>query len=164
MSVPESELTLLFICTHNRCRSVLCEALTRELSQGRIAAFSAGSQPSGVVHPETLEHLQVRGIDTSALRSESWDVYEHLSPDAVITVCDSAAGEQCPLWLGNSLRVHWGLPDPSRAGDSRDERTPVFDSVIATIEERIQRLLKLDLQELKAKGDLRAALMRIAGS
>lgn len=162
MHTQEPTLTLLFICTHNRCRSVLCEALARELSQGRIAAFSAGSQPSDVVHPETLQHLEKRGIDTSELRSESWDAYEDLSPDAVITVCDSAAGEQCPLWFGNSVKVHWGLPDPSRAKGNSADRAPAFDALITTIEQRLQRLLKLDFRDLKTGDALRAALLRVA--
>ena len=78
-------LKFLLVCTHNRCRSILCEAITRHLAGNRIAAFSAGSQPSGEVHPDTLEHLARRGIDTSGLRSESWDVYADLTPSAVIT-------------------------------------------------------------------------------
>lgn len=134
-------LKLLFVCTHNRCRSVLCEALARHLGGDHIAAYSAGSQPSGVVHPDTLHQLEKRGIDTSGLRSQSWDDYADLSPDAVITVCDSAAGEQCPLWLGRSMRVHWGLPDPSRVDGTDDERSAAFDSVIGTIERRLRRLL-----------------------
>lgn len=161
--VPEPTLTLLFVCTHNRCRSVLCEALARHLSQGRIAAFSAGSQPSGIVHPETLHHLQKRGIDTSGLLSESWDAHENLSPNVVITVCDSAAGEQCPLWLGKSVKVHWGLPDPSRAEGSSDDRRHAFDAVITTIEQRLKRLLELDFRGLETDEALRAALLHIAG-
>ena len=155
-------LKLLFICTHNRCRSILCEALARHLSAGRIAAFSAGSQPAGAVHPDTLFHLQKHGVDISGLRSESWDAYANLSPDAVITVCDSAAGEQCPLWLGRAVKVHWGLPDPSRFDGADEERAAAFDSVMATIERRLQRLLDRDLRTLKAGDALRLALEQIA--
>ncbi|MEM1143896.1 MAG: arsenate reductase ArsC [Pseudomonadota bacterium] len=134
-------LKLLFICTHNRCRSILCEALARHLGGNRIDAYSAGSQPSGLVHPDTLRHLQRHGIDTSGLRSESWDVYANLAPDAVVTVCDSAAGEQCPLWLGQSAKVHWGLPDPSRIEGDDSAREDAFDAVIKTIERRLARIL-----------------------
>ncbi|MFT4767438.1 MAG: arsenate reductase [Glaciecola sp.] len=162
MNAQEPTLTLLFICTHNRCRSVLCEALARHLSRGRIAAFSAGSQPSGVVHPETLRQLQKRGIDTWELRSESWDAYEDVSPDAVITVCDSAAGEQCPVWFGKSVKVHWGLADPSRVESSSNDQATAFDAVITTIEERLRRLLELDFRELETGDALRDALLHIA--
>ena len=157
----ESALTLLFICTHNRCRSILCEAITRHLSGGRIAAFSAGSQPSGTVHPDTLAQLGQRGIDCSTLRSESWDVYEKLCPDAVITVCDSAAEESCPLWFQDNVKVHWGLPDPSRVPGSDEQRRKAFDTVIATIKRRIERLLTLELESLRGD-ELRLALEGIA--
>ena len=96
--------TLLFVCIHNHCRSILCEALTRQLSNGQISVFSAGSHPSGNVHPDTLQHLKKRGIDTTDLRGTSWDSYDAVSFDAVITVCDDAAGERCPSWLGKTQR------------------------------------------------------------
>jgi arsenate reductase len=152
---------LLFVCTHNRCRSILCEALARHLGGARIDAYSAGSQPSGEIHPDTLKHLQRRGIDTSELRSESWDVYATLSPDAVITVCDRAAGEQCPLWLGQSVKVHWGLPDPSQIEGDEEARAVAFEAVIDTIERRLIRLLNHDLEHLPADA-VRAVLQRIA--
>lgn len=152
---------ILFVCTHNRCRSILCEAITRHLAGHRIAAFSAGSQPSGEVHPDTLQHLARRGIDTVGLRSESWDVYADLSPGVVITVCDQAAGESCPLWLGQALKVHWGLPDPSRVDESAAVRAEAFDRVIQTIEGRISLVLGLDLKNLSGTA-LRAELDRIA--
>lgn len=152
-------LTLLFVCTHNRCRSILCEALSRQLSNGRINAFSAGSHPSGSVHPDTLQHLKKRGIDTSSLRSTSWDAYDRVSFDAVITVCDDAAGEQCPVWLGKTTKVHWGLPDPSRVKGSED-RARAFDAVIETIEQRLERLLSFDLATLRSER-LRDTLQKI---
>jgi arsenate reductase len=139
----------------------LCEAIARHLSKGRIDAFSAGSQPSGAVHPETLAQLQRRGIDTAGLASASWDSYAELAPDAVITVCDSAAGEQCPLWMGRTAKAHWGLPDPSSIEGSEEERAAAFDKVIRTIERRIARVLSLGNDELS--GDALAdALSRIA--
>jgi arsenate reductase len=154
-------LKLLFVCTHNRCRSILCEALARHLGGARIAAYSAGSAPSGVVHPDTLKHLEARGVDTSDLRSESRDAYSRLSPDAVITVCDSAAGEQCPLWLGKSIKVHWGLPDPSRVEESDEARAAAFAAVIDTIERRLRRLLALHFETFSGE-ELADALQRIA--
>jgi arsenate reductase len=156
-----SVFTLLFICTHNRCRSILCEALARHLGGRRIGAYSAGSQPGGAVHPDTLKHLRRRAIDTSGLRSESWDVYADLAPDAVITVCDRASGEQCPLWLGRSVKVHWGLPDPSSIEGPEDLRSAAFDAVIDTIDRRLRRLLTLDPEALSGDA-LRVALERIA--
>lgn len=155
------ELTLLFICTHNRCRSILCEALARYLGQGRIAAFSAGSQPAGNVHPETLQYLTVRGVPTEGLRSQSWDDVAELSPDAVITVCDSAAGEQCPLWFGEVVKVHWGLQDPSRSEGSSADRAAAFESVVQIIEARLEQLLALELSTLRGDA-LRDALIRIS--
>lgn len=154
-----SEIRLLFVCTHNRCRSILCEAIARHRGGGRIAAWSAGSQPADAVHPDTLRHLAARGIDTTGLRSQSWDEFADLDPDAVITVCDSAAGEACPLWMGSAVRVHWGLPDPSRvAGPDRDG---AFDAVIARIERYMDALLALDFDALDATAR-RAALQRVA--
>lgn len=153
-------LSLLFICTHNRCRSILCEAIARKLGQDELNALSAGSQPSGSVHPDTLAHLEDHGIDTSGLRSESWDVHNDVHIDAVITVCDSAAGEACPVWFGKSEKAHWGLPDPSKIEDAAD-RAAAFEAVIATIEHRIGLLLQHEPSKLK--GDrLRETLQRIA--
>jgi arsenate reductase len=152
----------LFVCTHNRCRSILCEAVARHRSGGRIAAWSAGSQPADAVHPDTLRHLAARGIDTTGLRSQSWDEFGNLEPDAVITVCDSAAGEACPLWMGSAVRVHWGLPDPSRVAGPGPERDAAFDAVIARIERYIDAVLSLDRGALDGAA-LRAVLQQIAG-
>jgi arsenate reductase len=148
-------LKLLFICTHNRCRSILCEALTNHLATGRLLASSAGSQPAGEVHPATLAALAARGINTTGLESKSWDTFAGLDPDAVITVCDSAAGEQCPLWMGRTPRVHWGLPDPSKVEDAA-ERDAAFATVIEIIEDRLQRLLALEPERLDRQGFVEA--------
>lgn len=113
-------LKLLFICTHNRCRSIVAEALTNHVGAGLLLAASAGSEPAGAVHPLTLEHLQRHGIPVAGLYSKSWDELEEFEPDFVITVCDKAAAEPCPLWFGKALQVHWGLADPSVAGADAD--------------------------------------------
>ncbi|UTF58748.1 arsenate reductase ArsC [Gilvimarinus sp. DA14] len=135
---------LLFVCTHNACRSVLAEVTANRLGEGRLQAASAGSQPAGRIHPLTVEYLQGKGIDTDELKSQSWDDFADYQPDLVITVCDSAAGEACPLWMGDAAKAHWGLPDPSRAADSAS----AFDAVVDVLERRIGALLKAPLEEL----------------
>jgi arsenate reductase len=132
---------ILFICTHNRCRSILAEAITNHLGRGLLEARSAGSQPAGEVHPLSLQHLQEAGIETGDLVSQSWDDFEDWQPDIVITVCDDAAGETCPVWFGNSIRVHWGLSDPSRAAGDAETIATAFRNTIATINYRITQLL-----------------------
>jgi len=154
-------LKVLFICTHNRCRSILSEAITNHLAQGKITAYSAGSQPVGEVHPLSIKHLQSRGISTEGLKSQSWDEFESINPDVVITVCDSAANEQCPVWFGNCIKVHWGLPDPSKLDGTEDEIKNAFYSVMDTIEVRIQKVLALDLT-LPNESELQSALVAIS--
>lgn len=140
-------LKVLFICTHNRCRSVLFEALTNQLANGRIIAQSAGSSPAGEIHPGTLKHLAAKGIDTSTLRSKSWDECESFSPDLVVTVCDSAAGEMCPVWFGLAQKLHWGLSDPSAVKES-EEQDNAFSQTMSEIETRVNRILaELDSAE-----------------
>ncbi|MCA9914873.1 MAG: arsenate reductase ArsC [Anaerolineae bacterium] len=134
-------LKLLFICTHNRCRSILAEAITNHFGQGHLLAASAGSQPAGQVHPSSLRYLEERGRATRNLKSQSWDELEAFEPDVVITVCDSAANEVCPVWFGQCLKVHWGLPDPSRLSGNENDIRDAFYNVMATLEARIQRLL-----------------------
>lgn len=153
-------MKLLFICTHNRCRSILAEAITNHLSDGSLEARSAGSQPAGAVHPLTLKYLAEAGISTTGLISQSWDEHEDFAPDVVITVCDSAAGETCPVWFGNSVKVHWGLPDPSRVQGSDDDIKAAFQHVMQTLERRIRALLAAKPDSL-AKGELLSTFNRI---
>jgi len=141
-------MKLLFICTHNRCRSILSEAITNHLAAGKFTAYSAGSQPVGEVHPLSLKSLQQRGIDAAGLKSQSWDEFELMPPDVVITVCDNAASEPCPVWFGNCVTVHWGLSDPSKLQGSEEEIQQAFFAVMDTIEARVKKLLALDLAEL----------------
>jgi arsenate reductase len=136
-------MKVLFICTHNRCRSILCEAITNHLAGSWITAKSAGSQPAGIVHPLSLDFLQQKGYPTDHLASESWDLYANFKPDLVITVCDSAAGEACPLYFGESRKLHWGLSDPSKVQGSDEAIASAFLNCIATIESRTQALLSL---------------------
>jgi arsenate reductase (thioredoxin) len=142
-------MKFLFICTHNRCRSILSEAITNQLSGGRIAAISAGSQPVDGVHPLSIKYLQAKGYSIEGLKSTSWHEIQQEQPDVVITVCDSAAQEVCPLWLGDAIKVHWGLPDPSRLAGSETEIQQMFFAVMDTIEKRIAMVMELDLELLE---------------
>ncbi|AUD78879.1 low molecular weight phosphatase family protein [Kangiella profundi] len=153
-------MKILFICTHNACRSVLGEVIARTLGKGRLETASAGSAPRGIVHPLTLKYLSQHGYSTDGLTSQSWDELSDFDPDVVITVCDSAAGESCPLWMGKTLKVHWGLPDPSKgpssgesvSGDhaSEEEEAKAFAHVIKVIEKRINTLLEKDFEHMDA--------------
>ncbi|MBL4783423.1 MAG: arsenate reductase ArsC [Porticoccaceae bacterium] len=138
-------MKLLFICTHNRCRSILAEAVTNHFGQSVLVAKSAGSQPVGEVHPLSLKFLSEANISTTGLTSQSWDDHESWQPDVVITVCDSAAGEPCPLWFGDSLKVHWGLVDPSRMEGSEAEIAKAFQQTIELLKARIEQLLILEV-------------------
>jgi len=134
-------MNILYICTHNRCRSILSEAITNHLAAGKIQAFSAGSQPVGQVHPLSLKYLHERGITIEGLASQSWDDFEEHQPDVVVTVCDSAAKETCPVWFGRCISVHWGLSDPSKLEGSEQEVRQAFFDVMGTIERRAKALL-----------------------
>ncbi|MDF1693444.1 MAG: arsenate reductase ArsC [Zhongshania sp.] len=154
-------MKILFICTHNRCRSILSEAITNHLADGRITAYSAGSQPAGEVHPLSLKYLQQRGISIDGLQSQSWDDFEAIKPDVVITVCDSAANEACPVWFGNTAKVHWGLPDPTKLEGSEAEIQSAFNSVMDTIEIRVRGLLSLDIAAMSG-AQLQTTLQQLA--
>ncbi|KZX58196.1 arsenate reductase [Halioglobus sp. HI00S01] len=148
-------MKLLFICTHNRCRSIIAEAVTRQWGAHTLEARSAGSQPSGVVHPLSLKYLAEAGANIDGLTSQSWDVHEAWAPDVVITVCDQAAGESCPVWFGQALKVHWGLSDPSRLAGTDEEIGAAFKATIATLSSRIEALAAaqpdtLDTESLRA--------------
>ncbi|MEY3017153.1 MAG: hypothetical protein RL336_288, partial [Pseudomonadota bacterium] len=134
-------MKILYICTHNRCRSILSEAITNAVAGDVIVAKSAGSQPAGEVHPLSLVYLAEAGISTEGLQSQSWDEFEDFAPDVVVTVCDSAAGESCPLWFGNTLKVHWGLSDPSKIEGSDEEKAQGFRDCIAAITQRVNQLI-----------------------
>lgn len=151
-------MKILYICTHNRCRSILSEAITNYKSKGNIDARSAGSQPSGEVHPLSLKYLQEAGISIDGLYSQSWDEFEAFAPDLVVTVCDSAAGESCPVWFGKSLKVHWGLEDPSKLSGSEDDIADAFRKTIEIISQRVDALL--DLSKLN-KSEWKDALAQL---
>lgn len=145
-------MKILYICTHNRCRSILSEAITNHYANGKLIAKSAGSQPVGEVHPLSIKYLQEAGISTDGLTSQSWDEFENFEADIVVTVCDSAAGESCPIWFGNSIKVHWGLADPSKLSGTEAEIADAFRSTIAEIKSRVEQLaqLKADINDKSA--------------
>lgn len=150
-------MKILYICTHNRCRSILSEAITNHLAKGKLQAFSAGSQPAGKVHPLSLKYLEEKGISIEGLKSQSWDDFEVEQPDIVVTVCDSAAAETCPVWFGDTVKIHWGLADPSKLDGSEAEIRDAFYKVMNTIEQRVEKLLALNLESLSK--DERLALL-----
>ncbi|TAL31001.1 MAG: arsenate reductase ArsC [Alphaproteobacteria bacterium] len=136
-------MKILILCTGNSCRSIIAEALFNYLGQGRVIALSAGSKPTGQVHPRSLALLKSKGMSTAHLRSKSWDEFVLTPLDIVITVCDSAAGEACPVFTGAPVKAHWGLPDPAHARGTEAEINAAFESVYKTLEARIKAFLKL---------------------
>lgn len=136
-------MRILFVCTHNRCRSILAEALANHFGRGYISAASAGSNASKEVHPLTMLALKSRGISVDGLHSKSWYDLEEFMPEVVITVCDNAAGEACPLWLGDALKIHWGLADPSTIEGDIDKKLVAFDITMNTLSQRLLGLAEL---------------------
>lgn len=156
-------MKLLFICTHNRCRSILAEAITKHLASNRIIGASAGSEPAGVVHPLSLKYLAEHGIETQDLKSQSWNDFTDFAPDAIITLCDSAAAEACPSWFGKSVQVHWGLNDPSKLGADENQSRAAFNTTIDILERRINHLLEHNLDELSG-ANLATTLEKVAAT
>ena len=133
---------VLVLCTGNSARSILGEALFNHLGKGRIHAFSAGSQPSGKVNPVALETLAAHGVpwpNAGHPRSKSWDEFAGQAFDVVLTVCDQAASESCPVFLGPAARVHWSIPDPAKAGGTEDDINRAFEQAFALLRNRIER-------------------------
>lgn len=141
----------LFLCTGNSARSVLAEATLNDLGRGHFRGFSAGSLPAGRVNPFALELLAARGHTTDGVRSKSWD--EFAAPgapvmDFIITVCDNAAGETCPLWPGHPAAAHWGVEDPAAVEGSDDAKRAAFLTAYSILRRRIELLLALPLDKL----------------
>jgi arsenate reductase (thioredoxin) len=136
-------MKILFICTHNRCRSILAEAIARYCGKGFLIPASTGSQPAGVVHPLSLEALIRHQIPADGLHSKSWNDLKEFNPDLVITVCDSAAAEACPVWLGGAVKVHWGLVDPSIEIGGRESVVEAFDQTISILTGRVEKLVSV---------------------
>jgi len=133
---------VLVLCTGNSCRSVLAEALFNHLGKGTIEAVSAGSNPAGYVHPKSIETLKRHGLDPGQPRSKSWDEFEGQSFDLVVTVCDAAAAESCPVFLGPAKKLHWSTPDPAKATGTEAEIEAAFDEAYNMLKSRIEENLK----------------------
>jgi arsenate reductase len=154
-------MNVLFLCTGNSCRSILGEAIFNHLAPAGWTAMSAGSQPTGYVHPRSIALLAREGIATEGYFSKSWDTLP-ATPDIVITVCASAAGEACPAYLGPVLRTHWGVEDPAHASGSDEEIDAAFMMAYRILRARIEAFLALPLDELKNdRARLKSELDRI---
>jgi arsenate reductase len=148
--MSEKQYNVLVLCTGNSARSVLGEVLFNHLGKGRFKAYSAGSKPAGKVNPGALELLQQQGYGTEGLRSKSWD--EFAAPgapefDFIFTVCDNAAGEACPVWLGHPATAHWGIPDPAHV-EGDDARRTAFRKAYEQLARRIQLFMSLPIDKL----------------
>ena len=142
---------VLFLCTGNSARSIMAEAILNSVGAGKFRAYSAGSRPKGTVHPEALRLLHSLGHDTSAFRSKSWSEFaEPGAPllDFVFTVCDNAAGEACPVWPGQPMTAHWGIPDPAEAIGSPAEIALAFKDAYRMLNQRIGIFTSLPLRSL----------------
>ncbi len=159
--MADRTVNVLFLCTGNSCRSIIAESLLNHLGGDRCAGFSAGSHPAGRVNPWAIRVLEKRGLAANDLLSKSWDVFaagnEPDAPvmDVIITVCDNAAGEVCPVWPGGPVSAHWGIPDPAlfldnneEAGGNDDETELLFLAAFDRLERRIRALLELPLEAM----------------
>jgi arsenate reductase len=153
LPMSEPSYDVLFLCTGNSARSIMAEVMLHHLGDGRFTAYSAGSHPKGTVHPLALETLQSMSLPIDGLRSKSWE--EFARPDAppldcIVTVCDDAAGEVCPLWPGKPITAHWGVEDPATLQGTEAEQRAKFREVALILRRRIALLLSLPLATLDA--------------
>jgi len=161
--MTDKVFNVLFLCTGNSARSIIAEAILNKIGRGKFRAFSAGSQPKGQVNPHTIQLLQSLGYYTSDFRSKSWA--EFARPDAppldfVFTVCDNAAGETCPVWPGQPMTAHWGVPDPAEAHGSEAEVAIAFGDAHRMLYQRIGIFTALPIRSL-AKVSLQEKLREI---
>jgi arsenate reductase (thioredoxin) len=151
ITMSQPHYNVLVLCTGNSARSVMAEALLNVLGKGRFSAYSAGSHPSGKVQPMAADLAAGIGFDTSKLRSKSWD--EFSTPDApemdlIVTVCDNAAGEVCPVWLGAPMTAHWGVDDPAAVEGDEDTRRHAYMKAFAELRRRVELLVALPIDKL----------------
>ncbi|UCG34459.1 MAG: arsenate reductase ArsC [Phycisphaerales bacterium] len=145
------KIRVLFLCTGNCYRSQMAEAILRHLGRDRFEAFSAGSRPAGFVHPLAIQTLEEMGIPVGEARSKSWDEFAYYRMDLVITLCDSAAKESCPIWPGAPLRVHWPVADAISAVADETELRELSRQVAARLQEKIRRLIRMDWPNMNQK-------------
>lgn len=155
-------MNILFLCTGNSCRSILAEATFNHLAPAGMKAMSAGSQPTGEVHPRSIALLKREGIATEGYHSKSWDNLP-ATPDIVITVCSNAAGETCPAYLGNVLRAHWGVDDPAKATGTEAEIEAAFNQAYSILRKRIETFLSMHPDLTRDKELLKQELDMIGG-
>jgi arsenate reductase len=149
--IMQRPYNILVLCTGNSARSILAEALINTLGAGRFKAYSAGSHPSGRVNPFAIELVRALGYPTENLRSKSWNEFAEAGApqmDFVITVCDNAAGEACPLWPGKPVTAHWGFPDPAAVVGTDEQKRAAFAQTLRQIRNRVQLFLSLPLETL----------------
>ncbi len=142
---------VLFLCTGNSARSILAEAIMNNRGKGRFKGFSAGSYPKGAVHPLALALLQRKGLPTEGLRSKAWEEFAKPGApalDFVVTVCDNAAGEVCPIWPGQPMTAHWGQPDPAAVEATDVDKTNAFREAFRMLERRIEMFISLPIASL----------------
>jgi len=150
-AMADRPYNVLFLCTGNSARSIIAEAILNKIGAGRFHAYSAGSQPKGQVNPETSRLLQNLGYDISGFRSKSWSEFAKpgaAALDFVFTVCDNAAGETCPVWPGQPMTAHWGVPDPAEAAGSPAEVALAFKDAYRMLNQRIGVFAALPLRSL----------------
>ncbi|MGH6816389.1 MAG: arsenate reductase ArsC [Hyphomicrobiaceae bacterium] len=148
-----SPYNVLFLCTHNSARSIIAECVLNRLGAGKFKGYSAGSQPRGKVHPYALDLLRQLNYDTSAVQSKSWEEFAKPGApvlDFVFTVCDDAANKTCPVWPGQPISAHWGIPDPSRVEGNESERRFAFAETHRMMHQRIGIFVSLPLASLDA--------------
>ena len=151
--MTEKIYNVLFVCTGNSARSILAEGLLNWLGRGRFKAFSAGSYPTGTVNPLALSTLRALNIPTEGLRSKNWDEFARPgapSLDFVLTVCDKAAGESCPVWPGQPMTAHWGVADPAAFEGTDEDKASLFTATAVTLRRRIDLMLALPMRSLDA--------------
>ena len=149
--MSERAYNVLFLCTGNSARSILAEAILQKEAEGRFRAYSAGSNPAGAVHPYSLDLLRTLGHPTEDLRSKNWDEFSGADAprlDFVFTVCDNAAGETCPVWPGQPMTAHWGIPDPAAVTGSEAEKRAAFTEAYRMMLNRISLFLALPLDSI----------------
>jgi arsenate reductase len=154
-------MNILFLCTANSCRSILCEALFNHLAPAGMRACSAGSQPRGEVHPQALAALQRAGVSTHGLSSKGTEAHAELAPELVISVCDKAAGDACPVFFGPALKAHWGLADPTELVGTPAQIEAAFDATLVIIQTRLKAFFAAQPTTLSREA-LQTELQRIA--